>query len=85
MRNEVTQKIGDRIVSDGGLNENSVVQIYDEDVFGRTVTFIVVRWDEDPGFGINTGFDDPHCEPIDSSYFIYFIKGDKQHAWIVKE
>jgi hypothetical protein len=48
MRNEVMQKIGDRIVSDDGLNEGSVVQIYDEDAFGRTVTFIVVRWDEDP-------------------------------------
>jgi hypothetical protein len=70
MRNEVMQKIGDRIVSDDDLNEDSVVQIYDEDMFGQTVTFIVVRRDEDPGFGINSGFDDPHCEPIDSSYFI---------------
>jgi hypothetical protein len=30
---------------------------------------VVVRWDEDPDFGVRLGFDDPHCEDFSPKDF----------------
>jgi hypothetical protein len=60
---KVQQPIGDRVF-DGDF-EGEIVNVYDTN-HGPVV---VVRWDDDPDFGIDTGFDDPHCEELSPAHF----------------
>jgi len=77
------QKLNQRVISENGGQEGTIVNLYDNDFNGIIVHFVVVRWDEDPEFGVDTGFDDPHCEPIDSAWFR--PSRDKNHDWVVVE
>jgi hypothetical protein len=36
---------------------------------GAVIGAVVVRWDEDPDFGVRLGFDDPHCEDFSPKDF----------------
>jgi hypothetical protein len=56
---QVHHQIGDRVI-DGDCDGE-----YDTD--GGAV--VVVRWDEDPHFGVRLGFDDPHCEDFSPKDF----------------
>ena len=60
---QVHQQIGDRFIDRDCDGE--VVNIYDTDGGG----VVVVRWDEDPEFGVRLGFDDPHCEDFSPKDF----------------
>ncbi len=57
------QQIGDRVID--GDCEGQVVNVYDTD--GGPV--VVVGWEEDPDFGVNPGYDDPHCQDFSPADF----------------
>jgi hypothetical protein len=64
MNDHSKPKIGDRVVDRGG--DGVIVQTYERDGVGEC---FVVRWDSElPDFA-SSGFDDPHCEELHSSYF----------------
>lgn len=67
-------QIGDRVID--GEAEGGIVNMYDTDS-GKVV---VVRWDEDPEYGVDLGFDDPNCEDFHPSDFA----ADGKNCWSVR-